>query len=359
MKNLNQLETFRDTVNHINTGKFLFYASFTNAVDMKIRNGLKLGPDIDLREHFGMFNPVSVALRPPKECQKKDFSKYYINLNMSDGAFINDLGVLHEPGSMYHFSHYISPLRNAEDFKEIEEFPYPDYSEYDEEGMKEQVEWAHRNNKVAVCWVTHMYEEAWQIRGYEQFLEDMLLRPEWCEYILDRLKERNLIVACAAARAGVDMLITGDDVANQRTLMFSPKSWRNMINSRWAEVYKAARSIKPDIYIWYHSDGNIHEIIPELLDIGVNILNPLQPECLNALEVKQMYGNRVVLDGTVGTQTVMPFGTPAEVEATVKRNIEQLGYDGALILSPTHILEPEVPIGNILAFIDTMREVNI
>jgi len=141
--------------------------------------------------------------------------------------------------------------------------------------------------------------------------------------------------------------------------MFSIAHWREFIKVKWAEVYLAAKSIKPDIQIWYHSDGNIIEIIPELIEIGVTILNPLQPECIDLLKVKRTWGRYLVLDGTIGTQATMPFGTPEDVSGCVRKRIEELGQDGALILSPTHVLEPEVPIANINAFIDACREYGV
>jgi len=197
-----------------------------------------------------------------------------------------------------------------------------------------------------------MYECSWAVRGYEQFLEDMVFNKEWCEYNLDRFKDFNLAKAEAAAKAGADIIRTGDDVANQRALMFSPKQWREMMKPRWAEVFEKARSIKPDIQIWYHSDGNIEEIIPDLIEIGVTVLNPLQPECMDVVDIKKRYGDKLVFDGTIGTQTVMPFGTPDDVKRMISERFETLGYDGALILSPTHVLEPEVPVENITAFIE-------
>jgi uroporphyrinogen decarboxylase len=201
-----------------------------------------------------------------------------------------------------------------------------------------------------------MYEDAWQVRGYEPFLMDMIAEPEWAHFILDRFMERNLLAATAAAEAGADELYTGDDVANQNALMFSPEHWRTFIKAKWARVYAAAKAIKPDIRIWYHSDGNITEIIPELLEIGVDIFNPLQPECVDLLEIKKRYGHRLVIDGAVGTQTTMPFGSPADVRKCVEERVRTLGSDGALIISPTHVLEPEVPVENIRAFVSACRE---
>ena len=185
---------------------------------------------------------------------------------------------------------------------------------------------------------------------------DMIDRPEWCEHILDRLTETNLAIACAAARAGVDVIRTGDDVANQQRLMFRRDHWRRFMKTRWAKVYAAARAIKPNLEIWYHSDGNIEAIIPELIEIGVTILNPVQPECLDPVAVKRQYGDRLVIDGSIGTQTTMPFGGPDDVRETIRERVRTIGRDGAFIISPTHVLEPEVPLDNIAAFIETSLE---
>lgn len=349
---MNQLEIFNATVAHETHEQYLFYANFTPELDRKIREQLQIAEDIDLRKYFGMYTPIEVNLKPPKNTDHYDFTKYFHSIEIPGNAFINDLGVLNIPGSMYHFTRYISPLRNAKTLKEIEDFPYPNVDGYTDEHMKEAIDKAHKNKNVTACSIVHMYEDSWQIRGYTEFLMDMIENPEICEYILDKIVERNLKRAVAAAKAGVDILISGDDVANQRDLMFSQELWRKFIKPRWEKVYLAAKKIKPDIQIWYHSDGNIESIIPELIEIGVTILNPVQPECLDPVKIKGKYGKHIVIDGTIGTQTTMPFGTADEVKQIIMERKEKLGYDGALILSPTHVLEPEVPIDNVIAFIE-------
>ena len=125
--------------------------------------------------------------------------------------------------------------------------------------------------------------------------------------------------------------------------------------SRWEQVFSAARAIKPDIHIHYHSDGNITAIISELKEAGVTILNPVQPECLDPAEVRRNYPD-LNLHGTVGTQSTMPWGTPEEVRRVVKERIVTCGANGRLILGPTHVLEPEVPIENIEAYVEAARE---
>jgi len=347
-------EIFEATCQHRKHDRFLYHASFTPALWQRLKQYYRTEDTAAITAMMGLFQPVTVNPVAPEH--RPDFSRYFTDIEKVPGSFINSCGVLEIPAQYYHFTGYISPLRKATSLTEIENFPFPPDSGYDETGMKEKVAQAHQQGHVVCTAVGHIYETSWQIRGYQEFLMDMVERPAWCECILDRIAASRMAIATSGARAGVDYIITGDDVANQKSLMFSLPMWRRFIKSRWAKIYQAVRSIKPDIQIWYHSDGNIEAIIPELIEIGLTILNPLQPECLDVVSVKKKYGQNLVFDGTIGTQSVMPFGTPEQVRQVVKENKRLLGYDGALILGPTHVLEPEVPIENIEAFIEACRQ---
>ncbi len=353
---MTQLERYEATVNHERPDKLLFHFGCTPDLRDRLREHLGLKEGETFNSRFGMFSASSTGLRRPDDYARPDFSHYFADEEQTEGSYIDGNGCLHVPTGEYHFTHYVSPLRNAQSFDDIKSYPWPDYSRYEKGHIGKAVKAAHEQGLVARVSATHMYEEAWQVRGYEPFLMDMIAEPDWAHFILDRFMERNKRAAIAAAEAGADEFHSGDDVANQNALMFSIKHWREFIKDKWAEVYAAAREIKPDIQIWYHSDGNITEIIPELLEIGVTVFNPLQPECVDVVEIKKQYGDHMVMDGTIGTQTTMPFGTPDDVRACVKERIETLGQDGALILAPTHILEPEVPLENILAFVEACQE---
>jgi uroporphyrinogen decarboxylase len=132
----------------------------------------------------------------------------------------------------------------------------------------------------------------------------------------------------------------------------SPDEWRKWIKPRYASVIAAAREHKPDIHVKYHSDGFIEPIISDLIEVGVTILNPIQPECMDPVKLKKQYGDRLTFDGTIGIQTTMPFGTPDDVDREVKRMVETVGKGGGLVIAPTHVLEPEVPLDNIRAFLN-------
>ncbi|MEG1126885.1 MAG: uroporphyrinogen decarboxylase family protein, partial [Oscillospiraceae bacterium] len=112
----------------------------------------------------------------------------------------------------------------------------------------------------------------------------------------------------------------------------------------------------PDVLAFYHSDGVIDEIIPDLIKIGVDILNPIQPECVNPIRLKELYGDKLSFWGTIGTQTTMPFGTENEVRENVRKMIETVGKGGGFCVAPTHLLEPEVPWVNINAFVSAVND---
>jgi len=120
--------------------------------------------------------------------------------------------------------------------------------------------------------------------------------------------------------------------------------------------WAVARRVNPNILISYHSDGYIEPFIPELIEIGLDVLNPIQPECMDPAAIKRRYGDRLAFFGTIGTQTTFPFGSPEDMRQEIRQRIETVGKGGGLILAPSHMLEPDVPWQNILAFFEAARE---
>ena len=347
------LDVFRATVNHRRPERILCYASYTP--DLQKRVIAHAGTD-DLNKHYGMFERGRIEIRRPAELPAPDYSSYWKDEKLPAGAVIDGWGVAHVPSGYYHFDGYISPLRNAKELSEIENYPLDDVRKWDFSGLASQAARRHAEGKITAGGVTSMYELAWAIRGYEQFLMDIAERPEWAECLLERVMEQNMVKAEAYARAGADMMVTGDDVAGQQNLMFSPDCWRKFMLSRWRKVWVRIKELNPECQIWYHSDGNISAIIGDLIEAGVDILNPLQPECLDLDAIHKRYGSLVTFDGCIGTQSTMPFGSPSDVRARVKEVMDKYGQNGGLIVSPTHTLEPEVPLENIDAFFAACHE---
>lgn len=331
--------------------------TFTDSLAEKMK--VFLGASVN--EKFVLDGWEGAGLRPPPGYIAPDFAVYHPGRRHGENGFtIDSLGVGHQGHGYYHFNEYISPLREARSFEDLTDYPIDDFEGWSDVLMREFGRVVQADDRVAGLMIGHMYENAWQIRGYEAFLMDLVTQRDWAEYLLDRFKIRNERMAVAAARAGYDLILTGDDVANQNTLMFRPELWREVFKPRWAAVYAAARSVKPDIRIWYHSDGNIIDIVDDLVEIGVNILNPVQPECMDPVALRKRYGRRLAFDGCVGTQTTFPFGTAEDMRRVVLGLAHGLdARQGGLMLSPTHVLEPEVPPENVAAFLAACDEAGV
>jgi uroporphyrinogen decarboxylase len=341
------------TVEHRRPGRILYHANFTPDLRRRVRE--HIGSD-DIGAHYGFMETCGIGPKPGPDQQAIDYSRYYADEELPEGTRYNAAGVAQVPAGYYHFFGFVSPLRQAGSLQEIEDYPLPDPAGWQTDHMAAEAAAAKEAGRVVMGMVGHMYETAWQIRGYEQFLMDMVERPEWAACLLDKLIAQAGARATAAARAGADYIHCGDDVANQQSLMFSKPMWQEFMLSRWSKVWAEVKAINPECRVWYHSDGNIHDIIGDLIDAGVDILNPLQPECLDLDAVHGEFGDRVTFDGCMGTQTTMPFGSPEDVRARVRELIESYGRNGGLIISPTHVLEPEVPLENIDAMAEACRE---
>lgn len=286
-----------------------------------------------------------------------DFSGFFGQLLLATDQ-IDQWGVGHRRGSVAHFTKMLHPMQTFTSVTEVDAYPFPDeLADYRWEGIPAQVAAAHAAGLAAVAAMQKtIFEISWCLRGMEEFLMDLLNDPAMACAIMDRVLDLRKGCAARYAAAGADLLELGDDVSTQLAMMVSPTLWRQFIKPRLAAVIAAAKNAKPDILIFYHGDGNLQAIIPELIELGVDILNPVQPECMDPVAIKRQYGDRLALWGAIGTQTTMPFGSPSDVRATVRRMLETVGAGGGLVLAPTHLLEPDVPWANIEAFVEACRE---
>jgi uroporphyrinogen decarboxylase len=253
-----------------------------------------------------------------------------------------------------------NPLARARSLDDLRRFPFPDLSApYHVEGLALQVQKLHARGQAAGGNLPHLggelFEAAWRLRGLENFLLDLIERPAWAHFLLDRLAELASRNAQALASAGIDLLALDDDVGMPGTMMISPATWRQFFKPRLSAIIQAARAIKPDLRILYHSDGYFEPIVSDLIEIGVNALNPLQPDHMDAARIRSRFGPQLALWGTVGRQSTFSFASAQEIRREVGHRVETLGRAG-LVLSPAYdIDEPDIPWENIAAFFDAVR----
>lgn len=254
-----------------------------------------------------------------------------------------------------------NPLSKASSIEDLYNFPFPDVSNtYRAVGLKEQVEHLHHLGKAAGGNLPHLggelFEAAWRLRGLENFLLDLIERPDWAHLLLDRLTDLARRNAETLAYAGVDVLSLDDDIGMPGTMIISPTLWRTFFSPRMKLIIQSARQINPSIRVLYHSDGYYESIIPDLIEIGVDAINPIQPEYMDAERIRSKFGTDIVLWGTVGTQTAFSFNSPEQLKQEVKHRINSLGRSGLVLCPAYDIDEPDIPWQNILAFLNAARE---
>jgi uroporphyrinogen decarboxylase len=254
-----------------------------------------------------------------------------------------------------------NPLARARSLEDLRRFPFPDLrAPYVAPGLGRQVEELHGRGLAAGGSLPHLggelFEAAYRLRGLESFLTDLVERPDWAHYLLDRLGALARRNAEALARAGVDVLALDDDVGMPGRMMISPRMWREFFSPRLADIIRAGRAIKTDLRVLYHSDGHIEPILGDLVEIGVNAINPVQPEHMDAVRIRRRFGPRLALWGTVGRQTTFSFATPQEIRAEVEERVATLGRAGLVLCPAYDVDEPDVPWENVAAFLEAAAD---
>ena len=257
------------------------------------------------------------------------------------------------PGGRYSEIEY----RPLADEKNLSSFSCPDLAEdwrYD--SVRELLRDHGRTHAIVGAMPCTFFEAAWYLRGYEAFLTDMLVNKDFAHALLDKLFDFQLVTGTTLATLGVDIIWLGDDFGTQESLIMSPATWREFFKPRYGRLIQAFRDVRPDMKIAYHSDGNIEELLPEYIEVGVDILNAVQPKSMDPARLKRRFGDNLSFWGTVDIQEVLPFGTPDDVRREVKLRIDTVGHGGGLVVAPSHNIQPDVSLDNILAFYDAVEK---
>ena len=187
---------------------------------------------------------------------------------------------------------------------------------------------------------------------------DFVLNPELTNRILDIPDHYHRTAAKKLTEMGVDMIWIGDDMGGQQAMVISPQMWRTYFKPRMVRFISELKQINPELKVAYHSDGNIIPIIPDLIEIGLDILNPIQPACMDPAMIKKQFGEHLCFWGTIDEQNTLPFGSPEEVRQEVVTRLKTVGSNGGLIIGPTHHVQLDTPFENFWAMVDTIRNTN-
>ena len=259
------------------------------------------------------------------------------------------------------------PLAHVQTVAEVESWPgWPPTEHWDVSTLKDKIRVLNQETEHWLCYeVGGIFEWSWGLRGFEQFLMDLVAQPEIACAIMDCYTDlyiANVTRVLEAAdhltgRGGIDMVYTYDDMGTQRGLLISETMWREFILPRHLRLNAAIRRFP--VRIMYHSCGAIYPLIGALADeLGIDVLNPLQPRAagMDAARIKREFGDRLSFYGAVDIQHTLPRGTPQEVQAEVQERCRVLGRGGGYICASAHYIQADTPLENIVAMYTTPRE---
>lgn len=242
----------------------------------------------------------------------------------------------------------------AGDLDKLDSFEIPDpceESQYDDFRRKKEL-YGHKKWMIGSSQIS-IFEACWYLRGLHAFLTDMVLRPGYAELLMDKVMQFPLKAARKYIELGADMIWFGDDVAMQTGMMISLDMWRKFFKGRYAQLFAECRKANPRIKIAYHSCGQCTDILDDMIEIGLDVLNPLQPMAMDPFETKRRYGKRLALFGGLCIQNTLPYGSAGDVQKAVNELIIELGKGGGYILAPAHHIQADTSVENIRSFYES------
>jgi uroporphyrinogen decarboxylase len=282
--------------------------------------------------------------------------RFFNTAEVPTGGYLDAWGIYHVPWpSDPTFEVYYPPLAGVGSVAELGRYPSPGLDSGSLQAARADASLIRSLGKSSACYAGSLYEWSWNLRGQERFFLDIHEDPAYVDALVDKVAGFTLSLAIALQDAGVDILAFYDDFGQQDRLQISPQSWRRFIRPAWKRIWEAVRKKDPQTIIFLHSCGNIQEVIPDLVELGVDVLHPIQPETMDVYKVAETFRGHLAVWGTISSQKTIPLGTARDVENEIMERTKRLGKTGGFVVSPSNIMGPEVPLENVDAFSDACR----
>lgn len=242
------------------------------------------------------------------------------------------------------------------DTDDLDSFDWPSVSDVQPaETVSEQVaEW----NAKGLCTIARCNNPVkfgYFMRPFAEFMMDCVQRPAYARELLERIADLEFTCAENGVRAGCRAAMIFGDFADQRSLMMSPRTFREVLKPVLAALVARVRAIRSEVPVFLHSDGNLTEILEDLIECGFDAVHPIQPESMDMLEVKRTLGDRLTLFGGVSVQTELPGSRPEEIRQLVRKRIDDLGGNGGFMLAPSNTILPDCPLESVVAMYEEGR----
>ena len=242
----------------------------------------------------------------------------------------------------------------------LEGYIFPDVRSFLDEERKERLKSLWEGNKdtfliIGMGW--GIWEKYWQLRGFENALADCVEEEEFFEEVLDIITEFYISAIDFYKDFPADAIMFGEDWGDQRGVILGPERWRRYIKPRWEKIYRHVHA--QGKYVINHCCGSVEDIMPDIIEIGLDVLESVQPEAkgMNPYILKQKWGNGITFWGGLGTQQLLPFGTPEDIRHEVRKLCSIMGEGGGYILAPAKPVMREVPLENAVAILEEFTKI--
>ncbi|MBP9015493.1 MAG: hypothetical protein KBH15_03205 [Candidatus Atribacteria bacterium] len=286
---------------------------------------------------------------------------------VDERTYFNEFGIkYHMPEGGLYYDMIEHPLA-GKNIEELRDYEWPDPAKtMNLSGVREKAKNLKESNEyllVGDMIDTGIFEPCWYLRGFENFLVDLLIDVDFVTTLLEgmynyQLKKYSLFLQ--EVGEFLDVIFVGDDLATAESVIMSPKTYREIIKPYHQEYFKNLKKMAPQAQLLYHSCGSIFSFIPDLIEVGVDILNPVQVSAQNmdTKTLKEKFGEELSFWGAIDTTRVLPQGTEEEVKREVRKRIDDLGPEG-YVLTSVHDIQPDVPPENIVAMFEEAKKYGV
>lgn len=301
-----------------------------------------------LKEYYGVEDLIAALEMPIFLFGAKD-KPLYADPEVYGETITDQFGVVWSTSKIDRGSPIGPPLEKAD----LSRYSFPSADDPQRfSGLDGQV--GRRRDRFLIAVIGDLWERAGFMRGLGNLCMDVLENPKFVEELLEGIKEYVIRTLEHLVRYKPDGVFLSDDYGTQTGLIIDPRHWRRLVKPRLREIYRAAR--RRGLVVMHHTCGNVREIVSDLVEIGLDILHPIQPETMDIFSLKKEFGTDLTFCGGIGTQHLLPEGTPSEIRETVRRTVDIMAQGGGYILEPGITLQDDVPVENMAAMIESARE---
>ena len=363
---MNAKERLLTTLDHREPDRVPLTANLSRDTQMKLRDHYGVKTSEDLYEKLGVESGrAGIGIGPPTDwkptaellefCRETGYDAHGQHTTYEEWGIKRKLGSRMPDTTLRQFFFTNHPWGRFTEVSEVEEVELPDLDAPGRFDQAIRVVKDYTDTRLIFGGLGHVqWTKAWELRGMMTFMKDLHTNVRMAAAILDRLNDYYVDVADRLLDIGAEGLSFGEDWGTNKSMFIPPKMWREIFKPRYKRLFDRAK--RGGGFVHFHSDGNITPIVGDLVEIGVDILNPVQPECMDQLEVKKNYGDEITIDTGISVQKTLPYGTVDDVRKEALHAMKNLAPGGGFIYGTSHMALYDVPVENVVALYDTCRK---